>query len=107
MREQWRMLNLDPDQAQAAHAEADAASEPDEVDIEILPGLEDAWQCFIATFNQWRVISGMSGVYYQAIDASALQATMDMLGIEQELRPDLFWQVQICEGEARVWRNKQ
>lgn len=73
--------------------------------MEILPGLENAWHCFLATLNQWRVVAGMAGVFYEGIDAAALLATMDMLGIEQELRPELFWQMQIVESEARRWRN--
>ena len=101
------MLGLDPDLAEEACEDDTAHQEPDQDDVEILPGLEHAWQCFLATFNQWRVIAGLGSVYYQAIDAAALQATMDMLGIEQELRPELFWQVQICEGEARELRNKR
>ena len=72
-----------------------------------MPGLEWAWQCFIGTLNQWRVVAGFSGVYYDGIDAPALAATMDMLGIEQEARSELFWQMQIVEGEARVQRNKR
>ena len=105
MREQWHMLGLDPDQAEAAHA-TDIPDEPEEADLEMLPGLEDAWKCFLGTLNQWRVITNMAGAFYEGIDASALLATMDMLSIDQELRPDLFWQMQVIEGEARAWRNK-
>ena len=77
-----------------------------ETDVVILPGLENAWLCFVGTLNQWRVVAGMAGVFYEGIDAAALLATMDMLGIEQDLRPELFWQMQILEGEARKCRNK-
>ena len=97
---------MDPDQAQEANQDAAAPSATDDEDLEILPGLETAWQCFTGTLNQWRVVAGFSGVFYEGIDASALLATMDMLGIEQDLRPELFWQMQILEAEARVQRNK-
>ena len=106
MRAQWSALGLDPERAEAANTDATAPEETDEKDVEILPGLEHAWQCFQGTLTQWRVIAGFSGVFYEGIDASALLATMDMLGIEQELRAELFWQLQIMEGEARVWRYK-
>ena len=106
MREQWHMLGLDPDQAEEANEDAAEPDTSDWDDVEMLPGLENAWRCFLGTLNQWRVITNMAGAFYEGIDASALLATMDMLSIEQELRPELFWQMQFLEGEARHWRNK-
>ncbi|XKE45755.1 DUF1799 domain-containing protein [Halomonas organivorans] len=65
---------------------------------EVWPEHEQALEVFLACARQWRVIAGLGGACYQGIDATALQATMTMLGVE-EVRETLL-QVQKIEAGA-------
>ncbi|MFP2768035.1 DUF1799 domain-containing protein [Oceanisphaera sp. KMM 10153] len=49
--------------------------------IGIWPEHTEAWEVFRACSRQWRIVSGMAGAFYQGLDASALAATMDMMGV--------------------------
>lgn len=97
------MLGLDPERMRDAN-EADAVDQVDET-YELPPELWDAWQCFLTTWNQWRVIVGFSAVHYEGIDHGALHAAMQMLGIKQRKWPQVFAQVLTLEDEARKLRN--
>lgn len=61
----------------------------------------------MATWNQWRIVAGMAAIYYDGIDHPSLAATMDMLGVKQSKRRDVFMHVRILESEAKQWRNEQ
>ena len=96
-------MGLDPAQARAAEPQPEPVdTEP----LELAPEQWDAWRCFVATLRQWRVIAGFGAAFYDGIDANALLATMDLLGIKRKQRTRVFWQVQILESEARKLRNK-
>lgn len=99
------LLGVDPDKARAA-AE-DGASEPEPDEYELPPELWPAWECFIATWNQWRIVAGLIGIYYDGIDHTALASTMDMLGVKQAKRRDVFIHVRILESEAKRLRNER
>lgn len=101
------MLGVDPDQARAAHEHAASLQEIPEGDYELAPELWDAWRCFVATWNQWRVVAGWAGVWYQGIDQQSLHACMQMLGIKQKHQAQVFRQVQILEKEAQELRNQK
>ena len=73
--------------------------------MELSPELWPAWQCFLATWSQWRVIAGMGGVFYEGIDHSSLHACMELLGIKKKLRRETFMHVLTLESEARKLRN--
>lgn len=49
--------------------------------IGIWPEHTEAWEVFLACARQWRIVSGMAGAFYQGLDAAALAATMDMMGV--------------------------
>ena len=103
MRADWQLLGVDPDQARAAN---EPEQEPEQVgDVELPPELWPAWQCFLATWNQWRVIAGMGGVFYEGIDHAALQSCMELLDIKKTKRRDVFLHVLTLEDEARKLRN--
>lgn len=76
-------------------------------DIELLPELWPAWELFLDTWTQWRVLTGLSGVFYEGIDYSSLLAVMEIHGIKQDERQPVLAQVRILEDEARKLRNKQ
>jgi hypothetical protein len=103
LREQWTVLGVDPDQARAAATDGQAEPEPDE--LELPPELWQAWECFTGTWNQWRIVAGLGGVYYDGIDASSLLALMDIVGVKHKRRRAVFCQVQVLEAEARELRN--
>ena len=115
LREQWRLLGVDPDRARAANTPAGAQSDTSETpqaqttpqgDYELPPALWPAWECFVATWTQWRIVAGMGGVFYEGIDYASLAAVMDMLGIAQRQRRKTLAMVQVLEAEARVLRNR-
>lgn len=75
--------------------------------IELWAEHAEAFDLFIACSSQWRIVAGMSGVFYQGLDASSLAATMDMLGIEQGQRRERLQQVrQIEVGALEVMNRK-
>lgn len=45
-----------------------------------------AFEVFLACSRQWRIIAGPTGMFYQGIDATALAATMDMMGTADRQR---------------------
>lgn len=99
------MLGLDPEQARDAnqHDESDQVEDT----YELAPELWDAWQCFVATWNQWRVVVGFAGGHYEGIDHSALHSSMQMLGIRKRKWAEVYHQVLILENEARRLRNQK
>ncbi|KEH10784.1 hypothetical protein GY14_02565 [Delftia tsuruhatensis] len=110
MRAQWQQLGVDPDQARAASQESGPAGQEDQEDdgdIELEPEQWDAWRCYLATWNQWRVVSNLMASCYQGIDQASLLAVMQMLGIKPKHRPRVFWDVQTLEDEGRKLRNQK
>ena len=75
-------------------------------DVELDPDQWHAWQCFVGTQRQWRVIAGMAGVVYEGVDSVALESTLRMLQIKRKHWPRVFWQMRILEDEARRLRNQ-
>ncbi|MEG0936574.1 MAG: DUF1799 domain-containing protein [Comamonas sp.] len=105
MREQWKKLGVDPDQVKQAQP-PETEDDQDE-DLELSDELWPAWECFLATWTQWRVIAGLAQVFYEGIDYASLLAVMDMHGIKPKKRRTVLMQVRILEDEARKLRNKQ
>jgi hypothetical protein len=64
----------------------------------------DAYEVFDACSSQWRIVTGTAGVFYQGIDAAALAAIMEMLGIED--RRQCLQQVRMIEAGALEIINK-
>lgn len=48
----------------------------------------------------------MAGAYYQGLDATAVLATMNMLGIEQQDRRERLQQLRYIESGALAVMNK-
>ncbi|GAA3704367.1 hypothetical protein GCM10022421_08980 [Oceanisphaera sediminis] len=67
----------------------------------------EAFELFAACSSQWRIVAGMGGAFYQGLDAAALAATMDMLGIEQGHRRERLQQVRQIESGALEVLNKK
>lgn len=103
MAEQERMLGLDPERVREAN-DVEVVDQVDET-YELPPQLWPAWQCFLSTWNQWRVITGFAAVHYEGIDQGALHSAMQMLGIKRRKWPQVFAQVLTLEDEARKLRN--
>lgn len=101
------MLGVNPDQAQAANQHAAPVQEVPGGAYELPPELWDAWCCFVATWNQWRVVVGWAGIWYQGIDSQALYACMQMLGIKPKHQKQVLQQLQILESEAQALRNQK
>ena len=96
---------MDVDQARASSAEQ--ATEPEPELYELPPELWPAWECFVSTWNQWRVIVGLAAMHYDGIDHTALVSTMDMLGVKKCKRRDVFMHVRVLESEAKPLRNQR
>ena len=94
---------MDPDLARQAN-EPDQAAE-DQGDVELAPELWPAWQCFLATWHQWRVIASMGGVFYEGIDHTSLHSCLELMGIKKKQRRATFMHVLTLESEARKLRN--
>ncbi len=104
MRAQWAALGADPHQARAAVE--GAAPDPEPAIYELPPELWPAWECFVLTWNQWRVLLGWGGVHYDGIDHASLAGTMRMLGIKPKRQRETLFLVRVMEGEAKAWRNR-
>ena len=96
---------MDVDQARASSAEQ--ATEPEPELYELPPELWPAWECFVSTWNQWRVIVGLAAMHYDGIDHTALVSTMDMLGVKKSKRREVFMHVRVLESEAKPLRNQR
>lgn len=103
---QWARLGADPRRARAA-AGADTAQPVPEPDYELPPALWPAWACFVCTWNQWRIVAGLGGAWYEGIDHANLAATMKLLGVKKKKRPAVFGHVRVLESEGRALRNEQ
>ncbi|MDR0458590.1 MAG: DUF1799 domain-containing protein [Burkholderiaceae bacterium] len=107
MRAQWARLGADP---VAARAAADGGAEPADPEpdrYELPPALWPAWECFVSTWNQWRIVAGLGGIWYEGIDHASLLATMNLLGVKKAKRRAVFGHVRVLENEARALRNQQ
>lgn len=76
------------------------------VKVEIWTEHVGAFELFAACSNQWRIVSGMAGAYYQGLDATAVLATMNMLGIEQQNQRERLQQLRHIESGALAVMNK-
>ena len=97
-------LGLDPGLARACEPEPE--EEPETEDVELTAEQWDAWQAFLGTLRQWRVIAGMGGVVFDGIDNACLESTLRMLQIKSKHWPRVFWQIRVLEDEARKLRNQ-
>jgi hypothetical protein len=81
------------------------AEQVDPEPIEIWAEHAEAFDVFCACGGQWRIVAGMAGAFYQGLDAAALAATMDMLGVEDRRR--CLHQVQQIEAGALEVLNRK
>ncbi|MGP7732930.1 DUF1799 domain-containing protein [Oceanimonas smirnovii] len=73
--------------------------------IGIWPEHTEAWELFLACSRQWRIVAGMAGAFYQGLDAAALAATMEMMGVAD--RRTCLHQVQQIETGALELLNQK
>ena len=57
-----------------------------------------ALEVFLAAGNQWRVVAGMGGAFYQGLDLPAVAAVMDIHQVED--RRACLARVQLIEAGA-------
>lgn len=101
-------------QGKASSLEADAAAfgialsavaaylEPE--DAEIWPEHAQAWEVFCCCDNQWRVITGASGVFYQGLELPSLNTAMELCGVDDKKTCSM--QVRLIESGAREVLNR-
>lgn len=75
---------------------------PDEA--EIWPEHLQAWEVYSTCDNQWRVVAGMGGVYYQGLELSSVTTAMELCGVED--RRTCMAQVRAIESGAREVLNR-
>lgn len=61
----------------------------------------------MSCWNQWRIVAGLGGVYYDGIDHTSLASTMALLGVKKSKRRSVFLHVRILESEAKPLRNER
>ncbi len=65
-------------------------------------------QIYQACADQWRIVSGMAGVFYQGIENTAILTAMDMHDIPKNKRKHLLFEVKlIAQGAAEVKNGKK
>lgn len=69
-------------------------------DFELWPRHQQAWEVFLDSGRQWRVIAGMGGVFFQGLEATAVETSMRILGVPRKDRRQVRAEVQVLEDEA-------
>jgi hypothetical protein len=64
-----------------------------------------AYEVFEACETQWRIVAGMSGVFYQGIDYPSVMSVIDAWRVKK--RRKVFNQVRLIEMGARSVLNEQ
>ncbi|GAB4207996.1 MAG: hypothetical protein Fur0019_13210 [Tibeticola sp.] len=90
---------------EAACACADGGNE--EADFELWPEFREAWECFVMTWSNWRIVVGAAALHYEGIDRAAIGATLQMLGVRRERQRSALMHLLVLEDEARRLRNAQ
>ena len=99
---------MDGDQAQrAAGASRWAQDLTTEGDYELWPEHQDAWEVFLDCEGQWRVVAGMGGVWFQALESASVQSSLVMLGIAKKRWREVRGQVRVLECEALAHLNRR
>lgn len=73
--------------------------------VEIWAEHAEAFDVFCACSSQWRIVAGMAGFFHQGVEATALAATMDMLGVADRRR--CLQQVRQIEAGALEILNRK
>lgn len=103
---QWKRLGADPQAARDAACSSADAEEPD-ADFELWPEFREAWECFVMTWSNWRIVVGASALHYEGIDRAAIGATLQMLGVPRHRQRSALMHLLVLEDEARRMRNAQ
>lgn len=70
----------------------------------------DCWQSlevFLTLGSQWRVVSGMGGMFYQGLDFNSIEPCFRLLGIPRSKRAELFKDLLVMQAEAASVINKR
>ena len=62
-------------------------------------------QVFDAMGDQWRILAGFGGAYYQGLDYSALPIIEKRLGVKRRHRARIFNDLRLMAAEARQILN--
>lgn len=101
---QWQALGADPQAARdASGSSADVADA--QADYELWPEFREAWECFVMTWSNWRIVVGASALHYAGIDRAAIGATLQMLGVPRHRQRSALMHLLVLEDEARRLRN--
>lgn len=99
---------MSPDQAQRAAAASRWANElTEEGDYELWPEHQDAWEVFLDCEGQWRVVAGLGGVWFQALEAASVESSLAMLGVARKRWREVREQVRELEGVALAHLNRR
>ncbi len=89
--------------AAGARLAATASATSDETatgDFELWPEHQAAWEVFLDCGRQWRVIAGQGGVYFQGLEATAVESSFRIQGVPRKDWRTVRSQVQVLEDEA-------
>jgi len=104
----FALLGVDAGQAQRAASACRWAQDiTEEGDYELWPEHQDAWEVFLDCKGQWRVVAGMGGVWFQALESASVESSLRVLGVPRKRWREVREQVRVLEDEALEHLNRR
>lgn len=75
-------------------------------DYELWPQHARAWQLFVASATQWRLVMGMNGAYWMGLEMPGVDVIRKAHGISDQDWSEVLNQLQVLEREAKRLRNE-
>ena len=105
-REAARALGLTDEQLAQSFGEVGDDDPDTEAPLEIYPENHAALEWFLALETQWRILLGMSAVYYQGLRYDIAVLMMREAGLRRRERHRLLADLRIMEGAALPLLNE-
>lgn len=103
----FALLGVDAEGARRAATASATIDESAQGDWELWPEHQQAWEVFLDCGRQWRVIAGMGGVYFQGLDAMAVESSFRIQGVPRRDWRLVRSQIQVLEDEAAEILNSK
>ncbi|CAN7438194.1 DUF1799 domain-containing protein [Acidovorax sp. LjRoot118] len=100
MEADFALLGVDAEGARLAATASATGDENATGDFELWPEHQQAWEVFLDCGRQWRVIAGQGGVYFQGLEATAVESSFRIQGVPRKDWRTVRSQVQVLEDEA-------
>ncbi|MDZ7862678.1 DUF1799 domain-containing protein [Acidovorax sp.] len=107
MEADFALLGVDPEGARLAAGASATSGENESGDFELWPEHQQAWEVFLDCGRQWRVIAGMGGVYFQGLEATAVESSFRIQGVPRKDWKRVRSQLMVLEDEAAEILNER